>query len=244
MRSSRFLHPLFGKSSANDRCLRQADLSETPRYSSRFGSKQFQPDRVLTLKRANTDENTYVLNTRAKSRPDWRLLASRAGHIRRSLFFARTLLLCAHAAGRVPFWFRITPSVARKGANVTQKGPASSRARQTGSSALSDSLKPVCFMCRSEHERNSDSSPIFEKNIFLTSLVPRHILTACSNVAEASASRGTKCSLIAERWSWPMETRAPPALSAFATSGIQCDRKRIFFIWIRRNPLKSPDSTK
>jgi hypothetical protein len=26
MRSSRFLHPLFCKSSANDRCLRQADL--------------------------------------------------------------------------------------------------------------------------------------------------------------------------------------------------------------------------
>src|ERR1700729_785530 len=55
---------------------------------------------------------------------------------------------------------------------------------------------------------------------------------------------GPKCSLIVERWSWLMETRAPPELPAFVTSGIQCDRRRIFFIWIRRNPLESPDSTK
>src|SRR5580704_4256840 len=37
-------------------------LSETPRYSSRFGSKPVQTDRVLTLKRADIDENTFVLN--------------------------------------------------------------------------------------------------------------------------------------------------------------------------------------
>jgi hypothetical protein len=75
-----------------------------------------------------------------------------------------------------------------------RKRPASSRGRQTGSSVLSDSLKPVCFMCGSEHERDSDSSSIFGKkqNIFLTSWFLQHILKACSNVAEASASRGTK----------------------------------------------------
>jgi hypothetical protein len=83
-----------------------------------------------------------------------------------------------------------------------------------------------------------------KQNIFLTSFVLRHILKACSNVAEASASRWTKMLIDRRKVSWPMETRAPPELWAFVTSGIQCDRKRIFFIWIRRNPLKSPDSTK
>jgi hypothetical protein len=28
------------------------------------------------------------------------------------------------------------------------------------------------------------------------------------------------------------------------TFGAQCDAGKDFFIWIRRNPLKSPDSTK
>ena len=97
-------------------------LSETPRDSSRFGSKPVQPDRVLTLKRANTDENTYVLNTRAKSRPGWWLLRSKAGHICRSLFCARTL------RAAIPLWFRITPNVAPKGANVAQKARVQPRA--------------------------------------------------------------------------------------------------------------------
>jgi hypothetical protein len=41
-----------------------------------------------------------------------------------------------------------------------------------------------------------------------------------------------------------METRALSSFRAFVTSGIQCDTGEEFFIWIRRNPLKSPDSTK
>lgn len=40
------------------------------------------------------------------------------------------------------------------------------------------------------------------------------------------------------------KSRPTRAFGAFVTSGIQCDRRRIFFIWIRGNPLKSPDSTK
>jgi hypothetical protein len=66
-------------------------------------------------------------------------VAEQGGHIRRSLFCARTL------RAAIPLWFRITPKVARKGANVAQKTCV--EPRQTGSSALPYSLKPVCFMC-------------------------------------------------------------------------------------------------
>jgi hypothetical protein len=133
-------------------------LRETPRYSSRFGSKPFQPDRVLTLKRANTDENTFVLNTRAKSRPQLATVWEQGGAYSPVAFFVRAR--CG------------PPSPSSSGSRLTSRGrtpmsrkrPASSRGRQTGSSAPSDSLKPVCFMCRSEHERNSDSSSIFGKN--------------------------------------------------------------------------------
>ena len=160
-------------------------LSETPRYSSRFGSKPVQPDRVLTLMRANTDENTYVLNTRAKSRPGWWLLPSNAAHIRRSLFCARTL------RAAIPLWFRITPNAARKNANW-RKRPASSRGRQTGSSALP--LFPQAGMCADRNTKEIQTARLCseKQNIFLTSLAVRHILKACSNVAEASATRWTK----------------------------------------------------
>jgi hypothetical protein len=76
----------------------------------------------LTLKRTDIDENAYVLNKRAKSRPGWWLLPSKAAHIRRSLFCARTL------RAATPLWFRITPNVARKGANVAQKARVEPRA--------------------------------------------------------------------------------------------------------------------
>jgi hypothetical protein len=133
-------------------------LSETPRYSSRFGSKPVQPDRVLTLKRTDIDENAFVLNKRAKSRPQLAAVSEQGGAYSPVAFFVRAR--CGppppsssgsrlRSRGRRPMW---------------RKRPASSRGRQTGSSALPDSLRPVCFMCGSEHERNSDSSSIFGKN--------------------------------------------------------------------------------
>jgi hypothetical protein len=185
-------------------------LSETPRYSSRFGSKPVQPDRVLTLKRTDIDENAFVLNKRAKSRPGWWLLPSKAGHIRRSLF------LCAHAAGRHPLWFRIMPNVARKGANVAQKARVEPRASNRVVGAVRFPQAGMFYVRIGTRKKFRQLVHIRKKqNILLTSLVLRHILKACSNVAEASASRGTKCSSIVERWSWPMETRAPPELFGF-----------------------------
>ena len=41
-----------------------------------------------------------------------------------------------------------------------------------------------------------------------------------------------------------METRAPPELLAFCDIWDTVCQEKNFFIWIRRNPLKSPDSTK
>jgi hypothetical protein len=92
-------------------------LRETPRYSSRFGSKPVQPDRVLTPMRANTDENTYVLNKRAKSRPQLAAVSEQGGHIRRLLF------LCAHAAGRHPPLVPDHASGRAEGGQCGAKGP-------------------------------------------------------------------------------------------------------------------------
>jgi hypothetical protein len=115
-------------------------------------------DWVLTLKRANTAENTYVLNKGAKSRPQLAAVSEQGGAYSPVAFFVRAR--CG------------PPSPSGSGSRLTSRGrapmwrkrPASSRGRQTGSSALSDSLKPVCFMCGSEHERNSDNSSIFGKS--------------------------------------------------------------------------------
>jgi hypothetical protein len=81
-------------------------------------------------------------------------VTEQGGAIRWSLFCARTL------RAAIPLWFRITPNVARKGANVAQKARVEPRASNRVA-ALPCSLKPVCFMCGSEHERNSDSSSVF-----------------------------------------------------------------------------------
>src|ERR1700722_18139014 len=84
-------------------------LSETPRDSSRFGSKPVQPDRVLTLKRTDIDENTYVLNKRPKSRPHLAAVSGQGGAYSPVAFFCARTLRAA-----IPLWFRITPNVARK----------------------------------------------------------------------------------------------------------------------------------
>ena len=136
-------------------------LSETPRYSSRFGWKPGPTDWVLTLKRAIIDENTYVLNKRAKSRPGWWRLPSKAAHIRRSLFCARTL------RAATPLWFRITPNVARKGANVAQKARVEPRASNR---LVGAPLFPQAGMF---YVRIRQLVYIRKKqNIFLTSLAP------------------------------------------------------------------------
>ena len=98
-------------------------LSETPRDSSRFGSKPVQPDRVLTLKRTDIDENTFALNTRAKSRPQLAAVSGQGGAYSPVAFFCARTLRAA-----IPLWFRITPNVARKGANVAQKARVQPRA--------------------------------------------------------------------------------------------------------------------
>ena len=162
-------------------------LSETPRYSSRFGWKPGPTDWVLTLKRAIIDENTYVLNKRAKSRPGWWRLPSKAAHIRRSLFCARTL------RAATPLWFRITPNVARKGANVAQKARVEPRASNRLVGAPSFPQAGMFYVQIRTRKKFRQLVYIRKKqNTFLTSLALRPILKACSNVAEASASRGTK----------------------------------------------------
>jgi hypothetical protein len=102
-------------------------------------------------------------------------------------FCARTL------RAAIPLWFRIRPNVARKDANVAQKARVEPRASNR---VVGAALFPQAgmFYVRSEHERKFRQLVYIRKkqNIFLTSLVLRHILKACSNVAEASASRGTK----------------------------------------------------
>jgi len=163
-------------------------LSETPRDSSRFGSKPVQPDRVLTLKRTDIDENTYVLNKRPKSRPHLAAVSGQGGAYSPVAFFCARTLRAA-----IPLWFRITPNVARKGANVAQKARVEPRASNRVVGAVRFPQAGMFYVRIGTRKKFRQLVYIRKKqNTFLTSLVLRHILKACSNVAEASASRGTK----------------------------------------------------
>jgi hypothetical protein len=76
-----------------------------------------QTDWVLTLKRADIDENTCVLNKRAKSRPQLAAVSEQGGA------YSPVAFLCAHAAGRHP---PLVPDHAQRRAQGRQcgaKGP-------------------------------------------------------------------------------------------------------------------------
>jgi hypothetical protein len=154
-------------------------LSETPRDSSRFGSKPVQPDRVLTLKRTDIDENTYVLNKRPKSRPHLAAVSGQGGAYSPVAFFCARTLRAA-----IPLWFRITPNVARKGANVAQKARVEPRASNRVVGAVRFPQAGMFYVRIGTRKKFRQLDYIRKKqNTFLTSLVLRHILKACSNVA-------------------------------------------------------------
>jgi hypothetical protein len=163
-------------------------LSETPHYSFRFGSKPVHPDRVLTLKRTDIDENTFVLNTRAKSRPQLAAVSEQGRAYSPVAFFVRAR--CGPPSpsgsgsrltsrGRAPMW-RKRPRVEPRASNPVV---GAVRFPQAG-----------MYYVRIGTRKKFRQLVLIRKkqNIFLTSLVLGHTLKACSNVAEASASRGTK----------------------------------------------------
>jgi hypothetical protein len=139
--------------------------------------------------RANTDENAFVLNKRAKSRPGWWLYRARRGIFAGRFFRARTL------RAAIPLWFRITPNVARKGANVAQKARVEPRASNRVAGAVRFPQAGMFYVRIGTRKKFGQLVCIRKKqSIFLTSLVLRHILKACSNVAEASLRGESKCS--------------------------------------------------
>lgn len=146
-----------------------------------------QTDWVLTLKRADIDENTYVLNKRAKSRPQLAAVSEQGGA------YSPVAFLCAHAAGRHPPLVPDHAQLARKGANVAQKARVEPRASNRVVGAVRFPQTGMFYVRIGTRKKFRQLVYIRKKqSIFLTSLVLRHILKACSNVAEASASRCTK----------------------------------------------------
>jgi hypothetical protein len=107
--------------------------------------------------------------------------------VRARCFCARTL------RAAVPLWFRITPNVARKDANVAQKARVEPRASNRVVGAVRFPQAGMFYVQIRTRKKFRQLVYIRKKqNTFLTSLVLRPILKACSNVAEASGSRGAK----------------------------------------------------
>jgi hypothetical protein len=106
--------------------LRQADLKRDAALFVPLWVETGPSNWVLTLKRTDIDENAFVLKKRAKSRPGWWLLPSKAG------LFAGRFFVRARCG---------PPSLSGSGSRLTSRGrapmwrkrPASSRGRQTGS---------------------------------------------------------------------------------------------------------------
>jgi hypothetical protein len=102
-----------------------------------------------------------------------------------------TLRFAPESRAAIPFWFRITPNVARKGANVAQKARFGPRASNGVVGAALFPQAGMFYVRIGTRKKFRQLAYILKKqNIFLTSLVLRPILKACSNVAETSASEG------------------------------------------------------
>jgi hypothetical protein len=107
--------------------------------------------------------------------------------------YSLVAFLCAHAAGRHP---SLVPDHAYRRAEGRQcgaKGPRRAAGVKPGRRAPLFPQAGMFYVRIGTRKKFRQLVCILKKqNIFLTSLVLRPILKACSNVAEASASRGAK----------------------------------------------------